>query len=51
MADILNDPIKLAMLIILIVLEVPAIICFAVMVAKCRKAAKDAEEREVEDGK
>jgi hypothetical protein len=30
MADILNDPLKLAMLVILIALEIPAAICLAV---------------------
>jgi hypothetical protein len=38
MADILNDPLKLAMLVILIALEIPAAICLAVW---WRKAGRD----------
>lgn len=44
MADIIQDPIKLVMLIILLVLEIPAAICLAVM---WRKAVKEAREREL----
>lgn len=37
MADILNDPLKLAMLVILIALEIPAAIALAVWWRKARR--------------
>lgn len=43
MADILQDPIKVVMLIILLALEIPAAICLAVMWAKAKGEVHDAE--------
>lgn len=44
--EILSDPLKLTLFIILIVLEVPAAVCLAVM---WRKAKRDQRERGEKD--
>lgn len=41
MADALNDPIKLIMMIILIALEVPAAICLVVWWRKAKRGRND----------
>ena len=43
MADILNDPVKIVMLIILVALEIPAAICLAVW---WRKACRGSEKQD-----
>ena len=48
MADILQDPVKLVMLIILLALEIPAAIALAVIWIKDCKAAKKGD---ADDGK
>ena len=45
MANIMNDPVKIAMLIILLALEIPAAICLAVW---WKRACKEAKERPAE---
>lgn len=45
MADILNDPVKIAMLIVLLALEIPAAIMLAVW---WKRSCKEAKERPAE---
>ena len=48
MADILQDPVKIVMVIFLIALEIPAAVA---LVLGWKKACKEARERNKEDGK
>lgn len=47
MADILRDPVKIVMVIILLALEIPAAIA---LIAGWKKACKEAIERNAADG-
>ena len=48
MADILRDPVKIVMVIILLALEIP---CGIALIVGWKKACKEARERNKEDGK
>ena len=44
MAEILNDPVKATMLVIVVILEVSAITALVTMWVKAKKASKEREE-------